>query len=298
MLQKISTKCFPHNFNWFHLHRKSCPNTKSAQSNSSSPPKKAFVHMVSTSPALFVPSNADARRSPLTDVASQRGGAAYAHVEWRRNWAFPFSPPCALALPVNLPRRGKAKQRNSCFSAFPRSSTVAEQQPEKQKICSCSSQEKCVFQLGGVGACFFLVWWQWRVFFPAWWQWRVFFPPCWGVFFSSLVPVTAVFFSLVVVACVPVHTFYPTSASFVQKTRTWTIWPKSSRDPVCWIYFDCDVDMCAHFLHCILTTFLNNSWHRIILAGLLFNWVILHHLEEFRRWPLQWSPPNSSRCIG
>ena len=61
----------------------------------SSPPKvllptykyqKAFVHMVSTSPALFVPSSADARRSPLTDaVASQRGGAAYAHVEWRRN---------------------------------------------------------------------------------------------------------------------------------------------------------------------------------------------------------------------
>ena len=273
MLQKISMKCFPHNFNWFHLHQMSCStvtNTKSAQSNSSSPPKKAFVHMVSTSPALFVPSNADARRSPLTDVASQRGGAAYAHVEWRRNWAFPFSPPCALALPVNLPRRGKAKQRNSCFSAFPRSSTVAEQQPEKQKICR---------KMG------FSAWWRnvfssLVAFFSAWWQWRVFFPPCWGVFFPAWWRWRLFFFSLVAVACVPVHTFYPTSASFVQKTRTWTIWPKSSRDPVCWIYFYCDVEMCAHFLHCILTTFLNNPWHRIILAGLLFNWVILHHLEE------------------
>ena len=65
-------------------------------------------------PALLFPSGVDRR---LAVSHFPPGGL---HVtQWRRNWAFPLLRHCLAHSPLPVNPRGKAKQQNSCFVAFP-----------------------------------------------------------------------------------------------------------------------------------------------------------------------------------
>ena len=89
----------------------------------------------------------------------------------------PLPLPCALTLPVNAkPVVAKAKQRNSCFLAFPPLFGAGSSSRKNRRRAAAPLEKN-------------------------------------GLSSSTSVA------------------FYPTSASFVQKSRTWTILPKSSTDP-------------------------------------------------------------------
>ena len=103
-------------------------------------------------PALLFPSGVD-RRLAVSHCVSHFPPGGLHFTQWRRNWAFPLLRHCLAHSPLPVNPRGKAKQQNSCFVAFPPRRLLGGASVEKQKNYSCSSLGKMGFpghQLGGV----------------------------------------------------------------------------------------------------------------------------------------------------
>ena len=103
-------------------------------------------------PALLFPSGVD-RRLAVSHCVSHFPPGELHFTQWRRNWAFPLLRHCLAHSPLPVNPRGKAKQQNSCFVAFPPRRLLGGASVEKQKNYSCSSLGKMGFpghQLGGV----------------------------------------------------------------------------------------------------------------------------------------------------